>query len=656
MLNFPDWVVALAPAILLLGVGLTVAPMFRRTLVPARIAMALVAMFFSLRYLTWRATETLAPPGWTLDALVSWSFFFFEAGSIVSGISAFIILARYRNRSPDADLTCAEMVARAPRVAVFIATYNEEWPVLERTIAGALASEYANREIYVLDDGRREWLGERCRGMGVTHVTRPDNKDSKAGNINHALAMLRARGEIPDYVAVLDADFVPHRDFLTRGLALFADPKVGLVQTPQHFFNPDPIQHNLGISRSYPDEQRFFFDYMQPSRDAWGIAVCCGTSSIVRWQALEDIGDFPTSSVTEDYLLTATLAMHGYATVYLNEALSEGLAPEGLKEYITQRARWCLGLMQIVHSKAGPFSRHRLRWRDRWSILDSAAYWLTTFPFKIACMVYPLLYWYFGAIVMNAQLSEIIYYFIPYYLGTMLFLNFVSVGMFVPVVNDISQLVGAWEISRAAVTGLVRPRGHAFKVTMKGGARGSVTVQWTIMRRFIVLFLLTLGGLLIGLASDYLFDARAGEGKGVILFWTLYNLLVLAGTLLVCVEQPRTASVLRSRPERVVVRGLGREWNAWLEDINLEAVRLRGLSAPAGTSLEVAIAGLGRVTATTTLLLGATVDADLFLTAGQRELLVEKLHTRAGPPGTTAVAAVAMGAGLLRRIIAGTVH
>ena len=111
MLNFPDWVVALAPAILLLGVGLTVAPMFRRTLVPARIAMALVAMFFSLRYLTWRATETLAPPGWTLDALVSWSFFFFEAGSIVSGISAFIILARHRNRSPDADLTCAEMVA-----------------------------------------------------------------------------------------------------------------------------------------------------------------------------------------------------------------------------------------------------------------------------------------------------------------------------------------------------------------------------------------------------------------------------------------------------------------------------------------------------------------------------------------------------------------
>ena len=78
---------------------------------------------------------------------------------------------------------------------------------------------------------------------------------------------------------MLDADFVPHRDFLKRTIALFHDPKTGLVQAPQHFFNADPVQHNLGLSRFYPDEQRFFFDHMQPSRDGWGLAICCGTSS-----------------------------------------------------------------------------------------------------------------------------------------------------------------------------------------------------------------------------------------------------------------------------------------------------------------------------------------------------------------------------------------
>ena len=32
------------------------------------------------------------------------------------------------------------------------------------------------------------------------------------------------------------------------------------------------------------------------------------------------------------------------------------MAPEGLKEYITQRGRWCLGFMQIVRGRSGPLS------------------------------------------------------------------------------------------------------------------------------------------------------------------------------------------------------------------------------------------------------------------------------------------------------------
>ncbi|MBD8067168.1 glycosyltransferase [Devosia sp. PTR5] len=656
MVLFPDWLVAWMPSLLVIGIGLGIAPLLPRSNGWMRLAMMLVAGFFSLRYLTWRVTETIAPPGFTLDAFVSWSFAFIEAMTIVSSISAFLVLSRHRSRSADADANLPWVETAQPSVAILVATYNEEWPVLERTLAGAMASQYANKTIHVLDDGRRDWLRDRCAALGVEHVTRPDNAHGKAGNINHFLRQLRERGREVDFVAVLDADFVPHQDFLTRTLALFADSKIGLVQTPQHFFNPDPIQHNLGISRSYPDEQRFFFDHMQPARDGWDIAVCCGTSSIVRWTALDAIGDFPTASVTEDYMLTSVLKMKGYSTAYLNEPLSEGLAPEGLKEYITQRSRWCLGLMQIVRSSAGPFSREPLRLRDRWSVLDSCLYWLTTFPFKIACIVYPLLYWYFGVTVVDARLYDVISYFGPYYLATMMFLNFVSVGMFVPIVNDISQLVGAWEISRSALTGLVKPHGHAFKVTMKGGDRDRIVIQWPIMRRFLAAFVLTVVGLLIGLTSDYLFDAHAGEGKAVILFWTLYNLLVLAGTMLVCVELPRTASILRSRPEQVEVVVDGRRRMAWLTDIHAEALRLRGLSLPLGTRFICRIPEVGEVEAEVTLSLDASLDASIALTPAQREDLIEKLHTRSGVPGTAAVAAAGLGAGLLRRIIAGTVR
>ncbi|MBP0574581.1 hypothetical protein J8J40_28375, partial [Mycobacterium tuberculosis] len=88
-----------------------------------------------------------------------------------------------------------------------------------------------------------------------------------------------------------------------------------------------------------------------------------------------------------------------WRTVYLNEPLTEGLAPEGLKEYITQRARWCLGLMQIVRGRLGPFSRSGLRWRDRWSVVDGLLYWLTNYPFRIAAVSFPLLYWYLDIVV-----------------------------------------------------------------------------------------------------------------------------------------------------------------------------------------------------------------------------------------------------------------
>jgi len=48
--------------------------------------------------------------------------------------------------------------------------------------------------------------------------------------------------------------FIAHRDFLWRTIPLFHEPRVGLVQTAQHFFNRDPIQSNLLVGHVWPDE------------------------------------------------------------------------------------------------------------------------------------------------------------------------------------------------------------------------------------------------------------------------------------------------------------------------------------------------------------------------------------------------------------------
>ncbi|WP_234990188.1 glycosyltransferase family 2 protein [Roseivivax lentus] len=631
------------------GVGVLLPFIFDRTRASHRITLFVVAFVLALRYAHWRATETLAPAGWTVDYLASGSLFLLEMLALVGSLSAFVILSRLRERSGEADAHMGWWGADEPRVAILIATYNEELEVLERTIIGAKSLQYANKEVLVLDDGRRDWLRDYCAEKDVRYMRRPDNKGSKAGNINHALARLAEDPVTPDFVAVLDADFVPHRGFISRTLALFHDPEVGLVQTPQHFFNADPIQHNLGIARSYPDEQRFFFDHMQPSRDAWGIAFCCGTSSVCRWQALQDLGGLPTDSVTEDFMLTLALQNIGWRSVYLTEPLTEGLAPEGLKEYVTQRARWCLGLMQIARSPLGPFARNNLRLRDRWSVVDSVFYWMTTFPFRLAAICFPLLYWFFNITVVDARLPDVISYFGTYYLWILVVLNLLSRGMVVPILNDVSQLIGAIPISRAAFNGLLRPNGHPFSVTAKGGDRSRIVVQWGMMAPFAILLVLTLVGLTIGIASDAFAFNDAGDGKWVVLFWTIYNVFVLSITVIACFELPRRERHVADAPEPAHFLVDGRNLEVWLTSMTADTVRIRGGHYPPETRGTLDIENVGPVEA---YVISETTDGarlQLLPDDEQREALFVRFYTEGAAPGVAQVRGAAILSDLARR-------
>ncbi|MBS3648040.1 glycosyltransferase [Pseudaminobacter sp. 19-2017] len=609
-----------------------------------------IAAVLAVRYLWWRATQTIAPFGLTMDCLASWSFFALETGAAISSLNSFLIMSRTRDRSEEATQNAGWWGERpAPRTAVLIATYNEEKEVLERTIVGAKSLDHPNVEVFVLDDGRRDWLRDFCEQRGVRYVRRVGNEGAKAGNMNNALRVLKEEGP-PDFVAVLDADFVPHSNFLARAIALFHDPSVGLVQTPQHFFNADPIQHNLGLSRSYPDEQRFFFDHLQPARDGWGIAFCCGTSSVVRWSAIDEIGGFPTDSITEDFLLTLCLQEKGHRTVYLNEALTEGLAPEGLKEYITQRARWCLGLMQIARGRLGPLARNGLRLRDRWSVVDSVLFWATTFSFRIAALVFPLLYWYLNVTVVDASVPDVLSYFATYFCWVLISMNFVSGGMVVPIVNDVSQLLGAAPITRAAYTGLLQPKGHPFSVTAKGGDRSKVVVQWRLLAPFATLFLLTLIGVLLGIVSDTFVHNDAGDGKLVILFWTFYNLLVLAVTIIVCIELPRRERHLDDRPERVSILVNDRPVRAWIIGLTQNTVRIRGARLPDDQPVFIDIPGVGSVRA---IVSTPTEDSARLLlepTMDQHEALLKRFYAAGAAPGVVHTRWGAMLADLSRRL------
>ena len=139
----------------------------------------------------------------------------------------------------------------------------------------------------------------------------------------------------------MDADFVPFPNFIYRTIGFFRDPTVAIVQTPQCFYNAEPMRKNLGLVKYLPDEQDFFYRVLQPGRDAWGAAFYCGSAAMIRRQAILEIGGFVTATTIEDQATAVKLLSQGYQTRYLNEQLSVGLAPESNAVLHDQRNRWC---------------------------------------------------------------------------------------------------------------------------------------------------------------------------------------------------------------------------------------------------------------------------------------------------------------------------
>ena len=388
-------------------------------------------------------------------------------------------------------------------------------------------------------------------------------------------------------------------NFLWRTMPLFHDETVGLVQTPQHFFNNDPIQSNLLIGNVWPDEQRFFFDHVMPSKDAWGAAFCCGTSSVIRMRALEEIGGFPTDSVTEDFLVTLELDRRGWLTIYLNERLSAGLAPEGIKEYLTQRGRWCLGLMQIIRSSIGPFSRGHLSPAYRIGLIDALLYWAASFPFKLLCLIVPIVYWFTGLNAVEAPLDAIVRYFLPYYISVMITLGWATGGLIQPILTDVAHVLTMFEALRATLIGLFKPHGHPFKVTAKGGRRDHLIIGWSMVSRFGLLAGLTLIGMLYGSLADFAPSHVRFDAKVMNLAWSVYNIVVLLMATSVCIELPRYRREERfTTSELVHARAGDFVFTALLADISVSGARiLAPQPGPLGSDVTVSLQHVGDASA-----------------------------------------------------------
>ena len=490
------------------------------------VAGALLALF--IRYFLWRSLYTLnfSNPA---DGIFSVSLFVMELMAMVGGAVQMLLLFTAKNRDREADKYSVAVTENrySPTVDIFIPTYNEPDFIVKRTIMGCQAINYDRKNVYVLDDTKRKSIEQLATELGCHYIARADNSHAKAGNLNNAL--MQTDGEL---VVVFDADFVPTTNFLERTVGFFQKEKIALLQTPQSFYNCDPIARNLGLEKVLTSEEEVFYRYLQPIKDGAGSVVCAGTSFVARRSALQDIGYFATDSVSEDYFTGIRLAARGYELAYIDEKLSAGLAAESIGAHIDQRLRWVRGTLQAFFIKSNPLTIPGLSLWQRLGHLEGLVHWFSCIP-RVFFLIAPIVCIFAGLTPVLGTPSEFVYIFLPYYALLLTVFSWLNKRSRSVLLSDIYSLVQAIPLSIAVIEVLFSPFNKGFQVTPKGTARDKFNYNWSLALPMTIL----LGATLISFAVSLLSISDIGFNLG--LYWSAYNLLTISVAMMALLDLPK---------------------------------------------------------------------------------------------------------------------
>ncbi len=488
--------------------------------------------FFTLLYLGWRIIFSIPVKFGAVAAAGSIILLLVE----VLGFAESLVL--YRNLLGKRTHPLPVIPEDAwPDVDIFIATYNEPVSLLRKTVNGCVHMKYPDPSrvhIWICDDNRRPEMRALAEEMGVGYFDRPDNKGAKAGNLNHALA----RTDAP-YIVTFDADMIPKSDFLLKTIPYFVDAELreaerpeeerlhlGLLQTPQAFYDPDVFQHALYSEKRAPNEQDFFYRTIEPAKTATNSVIYGGSNTILARMALEAAGGFYTESITEDFATGLLIESAGFVSLALPEPLASGQTPHTFREHIRQRTRWGRGVI-VTAKKLKILGRKGLTAEQKINYLSSVIYWYS--PFKnLIYLISPLLYAVLAIPVFRCNWLELLVYWLPMFLLQDLTLRLNSK-------NAISsKWSGIYETSvmpHLLIPVIKESLGISltrFNVTDKSN-RGTLRQKdLRSMIPFLILAALSVAGIV---RIIVIFDPAQSVSLLILLFWVIRNLYYLVMAL-----------------------------------------------------------------------------------------------------------------------------
>ena len=236
----------------------------------------------------------------------------------------------------------------APKVSIHIPACCEPPDMLKASLDAVARLDYPNLECVLVVNNTPDpalWrpIEEHCLTLGERFkFVRVENLAGyKAGALRIALSHTAPDAQI---IGIIDADYVVGADWLKNLVPLFADDRVGFVQSPQDHRDAERSPLHTAMNAEYAG----FFDIGMVQRNEFNGVIMHGTMCLLRRAAIEDVGGWSSDTIVEDTDLGLAILEHGWLAHYTSQRYGHGLLPDTFEAYKRQRHRWAFGGSQLV--------------------------------------------------------------------------------------------------------------------------------------------------------------------------------------------------------------------------------------------------------------------------------------------------------------------
>lgn len=233
-----------------------------------------------------------------------------------------------------------------------------------------------------------------------------------------------------------------------------------------------------------------------------------------------------TISVTEDMATCMRIHGLGWRTVYHDEVLAHGLAPEDLESMLTQRLRWAQGTAQVLF-RENPLTQKRLKWSQR--LMYFATMW--SYLSGFAAIVYigaPVIYLTLGVLPVQALSSDFFIRLVPFLVVNQLLFFVAAAGRPTWRGQQYSlALFPVWIKSVTSAFGNVfLGRDLDFSVTPKV-RNESTRLRWDLVKPQLIAMGLLAGAGVIGIVRLAVGQASV-LGTSLNLVWVVFDLVIFS--------------------------------------------------------------------------------------------------------------------------------